>query len=257
MAPKRARSKSSDGSRKGEKAKYSVILPTYNERDNIALMIWLLMDTLDKANADYEIVVVDDNSPDGTADVFRQLQKAYPKAPLILHQRPGKLGLGTAYIDGAKVASGNFIFLMDCDMSHNPRDLPKFIQKQKETKCDIVTGSRYIPGGGVCGWDLRRVFTSVVANYLAHVMLNPRTSDLTGSFRLFKRQVFDSIIPQVKSRGYVFQMEIISRARAGRMSVEEVPIIFVDRIYGQSKLGTGEIVQYLQGLWRLFWTLSG
>lgn len=116
----------------------------------------------------------------------------------------------------------------------------------------MVTGTRYLPGGGVYGWDLKRKMTSRVANFIASVMLNPSASDLTGSFRLFKKDVLDKVMPMVKSRGYVFQMEIIVRAQYLGYKIEEVPITFVDRIFGESKLGAGEIVSYLQGVVDLF-----
>ena len=117
---------------------------------------------------------------------------------------------------------------------------------------DIVTGTRYVTGGGVHGWDLRRKLTSRVANYLATVLLNPRVSDLTGSFRLYKKHVLAELIKNTKSKGYVFQMEMMIRARQLDYSIAEVPITFVDRVYGESKLGASEIVGYLKGLWSLF-----
>ena len=101
---------------------------------------------------------------------------------------------------------------MDADLSHHPKFIPDFIKKMKDTKCDLVTGTRYLPGGGVYGWDLNRKLTSRVANYMASTLLNPKASDLTGSFRLYKKEVLEAIIPKVKSRGFIFQMEIITRA---------------------------------------------
>lgn len=169
-------------------------------------------------------------------------------------QRPGKLGLGSAYIDGLKKATGNFVFLMDADLSHNPKDIPRFIKKQKEKKTDIVTGSRYTRGGGVSGWDFKRKLTSRVANFLADTLLTPNISDLTGSFRLYKKEVLENIMKVMESKGYVFQMEVIVRARQLNYTISEVPITFVDRIYGESKLGSGEIIQYVKGLLHLFFT---
>lgn len=122
----------------------------------------------------------------------------------------------------------------------------------EETGCDLVSGTRYLPGGGVYGWDLNRKMTSRVANFLAATMLNPSASDLTGSFRLYKKDVLEKIMPLVKSRGYVFQMEIITRAQYMGNTIEEVPITFPDRIFGESKLGANEIVSYLKGLMDLF-----
>ena len=120
------------------------------------------------------------------------------------------------------------------------------------TKCDLVSGTRYLSGGGVYGWDLGRKLTSRVANFLAATLLNPSASDLTGSFRLYKKEVLKTIMPKVKSRGYVFQMEIITRAQYLGCEIEEVPITFPDRIFGESKLGANEIVSYLKGLMDLF-----
>ena len=119
-------------------------------------------------------------------------------------------------------------------------------------KCDLVTGTRYMPGGGVYGWDLNRKLTSRVANFIAASLLNPSASDLTGSFRLYRKDVLEKIMPLVKSRGYVFQMEIITRAQYMGYTIEEVPITFPDRIFGESKLGANEIVSYLKGLVDLF-----
>ena len=162
------------------------------------------------------------------------------------------MGLGSAYIDGMKKCSGDFIILMDADLGHHPKFIKQFIDKQRETNCDLVTGSRYINGGGVYGWDLNRKLTSRVANFLAATLLAPTATDLTGSFRLYKREVIEKIIPQVKARGYVFQMEIITRAQYMGYTIEEVPITFVDRIFGESKLGNNEILSYLKGLVNIF-----
>jgi dolichol-phosphate mannosyltransferase len=126
------------------------------------------------------------------------------------------------------------------------------IDVMEKTKCDLVTGTRYLPGGGVYGWDLNRKLTSRVANFLAATLLNPSASDLTGSFRLYRKSVLETIMPLVKSRGYVFQMEIITRAQYMGYTIEELPITFPDRIFGESKLGANEIVSYLKGLCDLF-----
>lgn len=226
---------------------------------------------------DWEVVIVEDSSPDGTIEVAKQLQDMYSSERIKILERPPKSGLGTAYIDGLKKASGEFIFLMDADLSHHPKFIPDFIAKQQEGDFDVVSGSRYIEGGGVSvghvqcscrpqhdqlpprlaqvhGWDFRRKLTSRVANFLAQTLLTPRASDLTGSFRLYKRAVLEKIMEAVISRGYVFQMEVLVRARQLGCSVGEVPITFVDRLYGESKLGAGEIVEYLKGLASLFFS---
>ena len=199
-----------------------------------------------------EIVVVDDNSPDGTQEVVLNLQKIYPNH-IKLHKRPGKLGLGSAYRDGLKYCEGKYIILMDADLSHHPKFIPEFIKKQRETKANIITGTRYVSQGGVFGWDLRRKLTSRVANFIADFLLDPKCTDLTGSFRLYERDVLEVLMNKVKSKGYAFQMEVIIRAREEKYEIAEVPITFVDRIFGESKLGTNEVVTYLKGVWNLLW----
>jgi len=234
---------------------FSVLLPTYQERQNLPLITMMLVKMFEENDLDYEIVVIDDNSSDGTADAARELQRVFGKNRLILHERPGKLGLGSAYRDGLKVARGNFVILMDADLSHHPKFIPEFIKKQREDKTDIVSGTRYALGGGVVGWNLKRKLTSKVANFLAKTLLQPSISDLTGSFRLYKREALEKTLSAVVSTGYVFQMEIAVRAENLGFRLSEVPISFVDRIYGESKLGPGEIAKYLTGLVNLFFSL--
>ncbi|XP_034028028.1 dolichol-phosphate mannosyltransferase subunit 1 [Thalassophryne amazonica] len=237
-----------------EKDKYTVLLPTYNERENLPLIIWLLVKYFNDSGYDYEIIVIDDGSPDGTQEVAEQLQKIYGEDVIVLRPRPMKLGLGTAYIHGMKHATGNFIFLMDADLSHHPKFIPQFIEKQKEGDYDLVSGTRYKGNGGVYGWDLRRKIISRGANFLTQVLLRPGASDLTGSFRLYKKKVFQCVIARCVSKGYVFHMEVIIRARQLNYTIGEVPITFVDRLYGESKLGGNEIVSFLKGLLTLFAT---
>eukprot|EP00245_Coleochaete_scutata_P000536 TRINITY_DN10639_c0_g1_i1.p1 TRINITY_DN10639_c0_g1~~TRINITY_DN10639_c0_g1_i1.p1 ORF type:complete len:240 (-),score=50.91 TRINITY_DN10639_c0_g1_i1:254-973(-) len=236
------------------KRKYSVLLPTYNERENIGLITYLIVKTLESVKVNFEIVIVDDNSPDGTQDVVKQLQQLYGEDRILLRPRPGKLGLGTAYVHGLKHTSGDYVIIMDADLSHHPKYIPQFIRRQEETGCDIVTGTRYVRGGGVHGWDLQRKLTSRGANVLAHTLLSPGVSDLTGSFRLYKKKVLEDLMRVCVSKGYVFQMEMIVRARRAGHSIQEVPITFVDRVYGTSKLGGAEIAAYLKGLLWLFLT---
>jgi len=234
--------------------KFSVLLPTYNERQNAPIVVYLIVKTLRQAKVPFEIIVIDDNSPDGTQAILEQLQRHYGEKIIKLRPRAGKLGLGTAYIHGLKHAEGEFIIIMDADLSHHPKYIPHFISKQQATDADVVTGSRYIKGGGVHGWDLRRKMTSRGANVLSHTLLWPQVSDLTGSFRLYKKTVLEQLMEQVVSKGYVFQMEMIVRATRAGCKIEEVPITFVDRMYGSSKLGGAEIVQFLKGLIWLFFT---
>ncbi|GJN22823.1 hypothetical protein PR202_gb10422 [Eleusine coracana subsp. coracana] len=191
----------------GRKRAYSIIVPTYNERLNVALIVYL---------------------------IFKHLPNWKPS--------------GTAYLHGLKYASGEFVVIMDGDLSHHPKYLPGFIRKQKETGADIVTGTRYVKNGGVHGWNLMRKLTSRGANVLAQTLLQPGASDLTGSFRLYKRDILEDLISSCVSKGYVFQMEMIVRATRKSYHIEEVPITFVDRVFGTSKLGGSEIVGYLKGL---------
>ncbi len=136
--------------------------------------------------------------------------------------------------------------------AHQPKFIPEFIKLQKKQNLDIVTGTRYVSGGGVDGWNLRRKLTSRVANYLASVLLNRGVSDLTGSFRLYKKDILENLVKVSKSKGYVYQMELMVRARQLNYSIGEIPITFVDRVFGESKLGADEIVGYLKGLVGLF-----
>ncbi|XP_048732453.1 dolichol-phosphate mannosyltransferase subunit 1 [Ostrea edulis] len=234
--------------------KYSVLLPTYNERENLPVIIWLLVKYFTESGYDYEIIVIDDGSPDKTLEVAKQLQKIYGSDKIILRPREKKLGLGTAYIHGMKHATGNFIIIMDADLSHHPKFITEFIQKQQEGNYDLISGTRYIGTGGVAGWDFKRKLVSRGANYLTQVLLRPGASDLTGSFRLYKKEVLQKLVNSCISKGYVFQMEMIVRARQFGYSIGEVPITFVDRVYGESKLGGSEIFQFLKGLLYLFAT---
>ncbi|PYH89809.1 nucleotide-diphospho-sugar transferase [Aspergillus ellipticus CBS 707.79] len=236
--------------------KYSVILPTYNERKNLPIIVWLLERTFRENNLNWEIIVVDDGSPDGTLEIAKQLQAHYGDNHILLKPRAGKLGLGTAYVHGLQFVTGNYVIIMDADFSHHPKFIPEMIRIQKETDSDIVTGTRYASRGdikgGVYGWDLFRKFTSRTANLIADVMLMPGVSDLTGSFRLYKKSVLEKVIHSTVSKGYSFQMEMMVRAKAMGFRVAECPITFVDRLYGESKLGGSEIVEYLKGVFNLW-----
>ncbi|XP_061591080.1 dolichol-phosphate mannosyltransferase subunit 1 [Cololabis saira] len=234
--------------------KYSILLPTYNERENLPLIVWLLVKYFGESGLQYEVIVVDDGSPDGTQEVAKQLQRIYGEDTLLLRPREKKLGLGTAYIHGLKHATGNFIIIMDADLSHHPKFIPEFIEKQKEGNYDVVSGTRYRGNGGVYGWDLRRKLISRGANFLTQVLLRPGASDLTGSFRLYKREVLENLVQRCVSKGYVFQMEMVVRARQLNYTIGEVPISFVDRVYGESKLGGNEILSFVKGLITLFAT---
>lgn len=236
--------------------KYSIILPTYNERENLPIIFYLLHKTLSRVNnISFEVVVVDDASPDGTLQVAQQLQASYGKEYIQIVSRAGKQGLGTAYIAGLQVAKGDRIVLMDADLSHHPSAIPNMIQVMDRDKVEIVSGTRYSRGGGVAGWDLKRKVVSKGANTLATFLLDAGgVSDLTGSFRLYERQAIEHILPKVTCTGYAFQMEIVILAKKAGYRVGEVPITFVDRIYGESKLGGKEIFLYARGLMTLFLT---
>ena len=234
--------------------KYSVLLPTYNERENLPIIVWLLIKYFTEADLDFEIIVIDDGSPDGTLDVGKQLEEIYGADKVVLRPRAKKLGLGTAYVHGIKHATGNFIVIMDADLSHHPKFIPKMISKQAEEDYDVVSGTRYDGDGGVNGWDLKRKIISRGANFVTQVLLRPGASDLTGSFRLYKKSVLENLVAATVSKGYVFQMEMIVRARQQGCTIGEVPISFVDRVYGESKLGGNEIFQFVKGLLYLFST---
>nr|CAH0112274.1 unnamed protein product [Daphnia galeata] len=238
----------------GTNDKYSVLLPTYNEKDNLPIIVWLLIKSFTESGYDFEIIVIDDGSPDGTLDVAKQLQNIYGDKKIVLRPREKKLGLGTAYIHGMKHATGNFVVIMDADLSHHPKFIQQFIEKQKEKDYDLVSGTRYSGNGGVFGWDLKRKIISRGANYVTQVLLRPGASDLTGSFRLYKKKVLEKLVQSCKSKGYVFQMEMIIRARQFGFTIGEVGISFVDRVYGESKLGGNEIYQFAKGLLYLFAT---
>jgi len=233
---------------------YSVILPTYNERENLPIIYYLLDKVFKEAKLSYEVVIVDDSSPDNTLEVAEAIRDSYGEKHVKIVSRKGKLGLGTAYIAGLKATKGDRIILMDADLSHHPKFIPQMVELMEKTKVQIVTGTRYAPGGGVYGWNIKRKLTSKGANFLADFLLNPGVSDLTGSFRLYERKVLEQILPQIQCKGYAFQMEIIVRSKKAGFQVNEVPITFVDRIYGESKLGSKEIIMYIQGLIQLFFT---
>ncbi|MBI2971129.1 MAG: polyprenol monophosphomannose synthase [Candidatus Aenigmarchaeota archaeon] len=222
----------------------SIIIPTYNERENIKVLIPRIFSVLKNA----EIIVVDDNSPDGTADTVRQLGKTR-RVKLI--QRPKKLGIGSAYKDGFRQAKGDVVFEMDADLSHDPSSLPDFVRALQTS--DVVVGSRYIPGGRIEGWGIYRKAVSMIANMLARKLLQLRVHDVTSGFRAYRRsalRVFGK--KEIRSDGYSFQLEVLYRMVSDGCSVREIPIVFRDRIIGKSKLGKiKEVVNYLLTVARL------
>ncbi|KAI1285512.1 Dolichol-phosphate mannosyltransferase subunit 1 [Halotydeus destructor] len=234
--------------------KYSILLPTYNESENLPIIIWLLIKHLEESKVNFEVIIIDDGSPDGTLQVAEQLQLIYGRDKIVLRPRAKKLGLGTAYVHGMAHATGNYIIIMDADLSHHPKFIPQLIEKQRQANFDIVTGTRYVGSGGVFGWDLKRKLISRGANFVTQLLLRPGVSDLTGSFRLYRKEVLSKLIESCVSKGYVFQMEMIIRARQFDFTIAEVPITFVDRFYGESKLGGSEIFQFAKSLFYLFAT---
>lgn len=224
----------------------SIILPTYNERENLPITVWLIHEHLKKCNVDFEIIIVEDGSPDGTLQVAQRLEGIFDN--IVILNRGKKLGLGTAYKAGLELATGDYIVLMDADLSHHPKFIPKFLKKALDHDYDIVTGTRYAGDGGVSGWDWKRKFVSSGANVFTQVALGASVSDLTGSFRLYKKPVLRKLISQSRSKGYAFQMEVIVMAEQLGYKIGEVPISFVDRLYGQSKMGVEEIARFVFGV---------
>jgi len=221
-----------------------IVIPTYNESENIENMIRLIFDTL-PPYTQVHILVVDDNSPDGTAAVVRKLIQSAFTDTLFLQPRSGKLGMGTAYIDGFKwgLAKDYELFIeMDADLSHHPAFLPDMIHRAGQY--DVVVGSRYVPGGGVKGWGLPRKFISKGGSLYARVVLGLPINDLTGGFNLWQRKVLEKIdMNSVRSEGYAFQIELKYKAFREGFSLFEHPIIFEDRRAGKSKMSKRIILE--------------
>jgi len=226
-----------------------IILPTYNEKENVGSLIQDIFKTSKKNKLNLNIVVVDDNSPDGTAKVVKDLIPKF-KENLFIIEREGKLGLGTAYIAGFKYALNHgfdFAITMDADFSHNPKYLPKMISKMKE--CDLCVGSRYVPGGGTKNWGLSRKVISRGTNLLAHVLLGLKANDCTAGFRCYRREVLKTIdLNKIYSNGYSFLMEMMYKCQKEMFRVGEIPIIFEDRRVGVSKISRQEIFKALKTL---------
>ncbi|MGC8781797.1 MAG: polyprenol monophosphomannose synthase [Anaerolineae bacterium] len=214
-----------------------LVLPTYNERDNLPLIVAALR----ALPISLHILIVDDHSPDGTGAVADELATTYPKVQVI--HRPGKLGLGTAYTAGFQVAlaqGAELILTMDADFSHDPRYVPALVEASQ--RFDLVIGSRYIPGGGVRHWGLQRRALSRGANAIAHRVLGLRTRDCTAGFRCYRRTVLEAINPAtIRADGYSYLIELLFRCERAGFNVGEVPIIFVDRRLGRSKISQHEI----------------
>lgn len=221
----------------------SIVVPTYNERQNLPRLVASIAQHV---KHDYEIVVVDDSSPDGTAELARDLAREHPVRVL---ERPAKGGLGSAYRDGFRTAKGDVVFEMDADLSHDPRYLPALLEAI-EAGADIAVGSRYVEGGSILGWSAYRRLVSGVGNLLAKTVLGLRVHDVTSGYRCYRRTAAD-IVQSVESDGYAFQVEALYLARRTGLQVIEVPITFENRTVGKSKLGASEFMRFLQTLGRL------
>lgn len=225
-----------------------VIIPTYNESENIAKII---PDIIKYSKGEVDIAVVDDNSPDGTADVVRNFQKENDN--IILINRLKKEGLGKAYVAGFEYALKNgyeFIFEMDADYSHDPKEINNFLKKIKDF--DLVIGSRYVQGVRVLNWPLRRLFLSVFANLYTKIITGMPIYDATGGFKCFRRKVLESIdLRKIKSNGYAFQIEMNYKAFKKGFKITEMPIVFVDRIKGHSKMSRKIVWEAAWMVWKL------
>lgn len=229
----------------------TVIVPTYNERENIEALLGQLFDLPLELN----VVVVDDNSPDGTG-ALADAWAAKSNGRLAVIHRPGKLGLGTAYVAGFKqalAAGADLICTMDADFSHNPRYIPAMLEKAA-AGYDLVIGSRYVRGGGTRGCTLPRILLSWGANAFARLMLGLRAHDTTAGFRCYRRAVLESVgIDEIRSSGYSFLIEMLYRSQRRGWRVGEVPIIFDNRRLGMSKISRNEILRAMQTVLRLAW----
>ncbi len=225
----------------------SIVIPTYNERENIKKLIPEISRSVKNA----EIIVVDDNSPDGTANEVKKLSKRFN---VRLLSRKKKFGLGSAYKKGFKSARGSVVFEMDADFSHDPKYLKNFLKKIDEGY-DVVIGSRYVKGGRVVGWGLYRNAVSRTANFLSHVLFRIPAHDLTSGYRAYNKKFLKKInLSSIKSDGYAFQLEILHRLFKRGAKISETPIVFVNRKIGKSKLGKGEIFKMISTMLRLLFS---
>ncbi len=226
-----------------------IIIPTYNERENIERIVPQVLEQ----DSSIHVLIVDDNSPDGTGEIADLMAKTDDRIH-ILH-RPGKGGLGTAYIDGFKYAlkeNYDLIFEMDCDFSHDPKSLIDFLEAIQDA--DLVLGSRYISGVNVINWPMMRLLLSYYANVYSRWVTGLRVKDATGGFKCFRREVLEAIdLNKVKSNGYSFQIEMSFRAWKKGFKIKEIPIIFEDRKAGRSKMSKKIVREAIWMVWRLRW----
>jgi len=232
-----------------------VIVPTFNERENITRIIGAILDQ----DPRLDILVVDDGSPDGTSDIVDSLIQHEARVHII--KRPRKMGLGTAYIAGFRWAleeNYDFVFEMDADFSHDPAHLPQFLRAIEDA--DLVLGSRYRNGKvTVVNWPIKRLLLSYFANVYARIVTGLPVWDATGGFKCFRRKVLEAIdLSHVRSNGYAFQIEMSFRAWRKHFKIVEIPIVFVDRTEGQSKMSRSIVREAIWMVWRLrFWALRG
>ncbi len=224
-----------------------VIIPTYNESENIRQIITAVLGQ----SSSVQVLIVDDNSPDGTSQIVEEMKK--DDIRIHLHTRPRKMGLGSAYVAGFKYAlkkDFDYIMEMDADFSHDPTMIPKMIETAKEA--DLVIGSRYIKGINVVNWPLSRLILSYLAAYYVRVITGMVIKDPTGGFKCFRREVLEEIeLDDILSDGYSFQIEMNYRVWLKRFKIKEIPIIFTDRRVGQSKMSKKIIREAIFVVWRL------
>lgn len=229
-----------------------VIVPTYNEADNIPELVPAIL----SQGPMFEMLVVDDNSTDGTGPLVESIRKTEPRLHCL--HRPGKLGLGTAYVDGFRWAlerDYDFIFEMDADFSHDPNSLPDFIKAAEETPADLVLGSRYLNGVTVVNWPLSRLILSYGANVYTKLITWLPVNDATGGFKCFRRKVLETLdLNDVHSDGYGFQIEMSFKAWRKGFRVKEIPITFTDRRVGISKMNRKII---WEAMWLVWWLRIG
>ncbi len=228
-----------------------VIIPTYNEKENIEAIIRKVF----SLDGDFNLLIVEDNSPDGTAEIVKKLMLEYPER-LHIMERAGKLGLGTAYIDGFKWSLSNgyeYIFEMDADFSHNPEDLIKLYQACKDG-ADLSIGSRYISGINVVNWPMSRVLMSYYASAYVRLITGMSIKDTTAGFKCYTRKVLETIdFDKIKFKGYAFQIEMKFTTWKFGFKIVEVPIIFTDRKEGKSKMSGGIFNEAIWGVMRMKW----
>jgi dolichol-phosphate mannosyltransferase len=225
-----------------------IVIPTYNEKDNVEKLSTILTSTYDNV----DILFVDDGSPDGTGEIIDSLVAANDRINVI--HREGKLGLGTAYIAGFKWALDRdyeYIFEMDCDFSHNPKYIADFLEAIKSS--DLVLGSRYTVGVSVINWTLYRLLISKFATWYVRVITGMPASDATGGFKCFRKKVLQSIdLDTIKSNGYSFQIELTYYTWISGFRVKEIPIVFFERAGGVSKMSKAIVREAIWVVWRLF-----